>query len=78
MFNLANDPHELDDLAAGHRLSPTIQSILQEGERRLRTFCDPDEVNKRCFADQAKRIKQLGGTDACRDAFVFNHTPVPK
>ena len=77
LFNLLTDPHELNNLATSASDSSTIRSTLQEGERRLRTFCDPDEVNTRCFAEQAKRIKQLGGSKACRDAFVFNHTPVP-
>ena len=77
LFNLSNDPHELVNLAASESECSTIRPALQEGERRLRNFCDPDEVNNRCFAEQAKRIEQLGGSEACRDAFVFNHTPVP-
>ena len=77
LFHLSTDPDELTDLAPAASHNPLVRSALQEGERRLRDFCDPDEVNSRCFAEQAKRIEQLGGSEACRDAFVFNHTPVP-
>jgi choline-sulfatase len=52
--------------------------VRDEGLRRLREFCDPDAVNARCFADQARRIEALGGVDACREAYVFNHTPTPE
>lgn len=31
----------------------------------------------RCFADQKRRIAELGGEDACLNAYVFNHTPTP-
>ena len=36
-----------------------------------------EAVNARCFADQARRIAELGGEQACREAFAFNHTPTP-
>ncbi len=73
LFDLAADPDELTDLAE----TPGASGILAEGERRLRTICDPEEVNARCFADQRRRIAALGGEDACRAAPVFNHTPAP-
>ncbi len=77
LFDLSTDPDELTNLAGSEFDKPFIQSVLAEGETRLREFCDPDEVNERCFAAQACRIEELGGAEACRDAFVFNHTPVP-
>ena len=73
LFNLASDPEEDVDLGA----DPAHQHIRDEGLHRLHDFCDPEAVNSRCFADQARRIKNLGGVDACRDAYVFNHTPTP-
>lgn len=75
LFNLADDPHELTDLAA--ETTPFVQSALDEGERRLREICDPETVNARAFADQSAKIAALGGEEACRTAFVFNHTPTP-
>jgi len=38
---------------------------------------DPDEANKRAFADQAKRIEALGGIDKILASEEFDHTPVP-
>lgn len=77
LFDLAADPHELDDLAAKAAPDTSVAAVLAEGERRLRAICDPDAVNARCLADQRRRIAELGGEDACRTAYVFNHTPTP-
>ena len=77
LFDLAQDPHELDDLAVSRPDAPEVQAAIAEGLRRLRTYCDPEAVNAQCFADQARRIEELGGAEACRNAFVFNHTPTP-
>ncbi|MXX87638.1 MAG: sulfatase-like hydrolase/transferase [Boseongicola sp. SB0677_bin_26] len=77
LFDLAQDPHELHDLARDGVSDPDVQATLREGERRLRTICDPEEVNARCFADQGRRIEELGGIEACKRAYVFNHTPTP-
>ena len=57
--------------------NPDVQAALAEGERRLRAICDPEAVNAQCFADQRARIAELGGEQACLEAYVFNHTPTP-
>ncbi len=77
LFDLAQDPHELHDLASGETTHPGVLAARREGERRLRAICDPEEVNARCFASQKRRIAELGGVAACRDAYAFNHTPTP-
>ena len=77
LFNLANDPKELTDLAIEKSKESHISNALKEGQRRLYEICNPDEVNDRCFADQRKRIEELGGEEACLNAYVFNHTPTP-
>lgn len=77
LFDMRTDPHELCDLVAQGKLAPDAAAALKEAERRLRTICDPDAVNARCFADQRRRIEALGGEDACRAAYIFNHTPTP-
>ncbi|MCU9837733.1 sulfatase-like hydrolase/transferase [Ruegeria sp. WL0004] len=77
LFDLASDPHELVNRAREGVNDPAIAAALAEGERRLRAICDPDAVNARAFADQRRRIEELGGEEACRTAFVFNHTPTP-
>ena len=77
LFDMASDPNELCNLADQENSDPTIAAIMLEGELRLRDICDPEAVNKRCFEDQAQRISELGGRDACINAYVFNHTPTP-
>ncbi|MDG1737328.1 MAG: sulfatase-like hydrolase/transferase, partial [Paracoccaceae bacterium] len=77
LFNLTNDPHELVNLAVELSTEPAVQTALQEGEKRLREICDPEAVNAQCFDDQHRRIEELGGRDACINAYVFNHTPTP-
>ncbi|MEX0348095.1 MAG: sulfatase-like hydrolase/transferase [Paracoccaceae bacterium] len=77
LFDLEADPNELRDFAALQADHPDTLAALAEGERRLREICDPESVNAQCFADQKKRIAELGGEDACRTAYRFNHTPTP-
>ncbi|MEM7238243.1 MAG: sulfatase-like hydrolase/transferase [Pseudomonadota bacterium] len=77
IFDLSVDRDELTDLARHEVNDSAVLAALAEGERRLREICDPDDVNARCFADQRAKIKALGGEEACRSAFVFNHTPTP-
>ena len=75
LFDLETDPDELVDL--GTNKAQRAIEARREGARRLAEICDADAVNARCFADQAKRIEALGGIDACRNAYLFNHTPTP-
>jgi len=77
LFDMATDPDELTNLAVQENSNQEITAIMREGERRLREICDPEAVNERCFEDQAQRIEELGGADACANAYVFNHTPTP-
>lgn len=77
LFNRIADPDELFDLAENSAGDLAIHEALREGERRLRTICDPENVNNQCFADQKRRINQLGGEAACLNAYTFNHTPAP-
>lgn len=77
LFDLLADPNELTNLASHRANAPAVQAALAEGDQRLREICDPEAVNARCFADQRAKIEALGGEEACRTAFVFNHTPTP-
>ena len=77
LFNLQTDPDELTNLADKRTDHPDVEQALLEGERRLRAICDPESVNTRCFNDQKNRIAELGGEEACINAYVFNHTPTP-
>ena len=76
LFNLAADPRELMELAQ-IKNDPRVSAALAEGQRRLLEICDPEAVNRQAFADQAKRIEMLGGVEACKTSYLFNHTPTP-
>ena len=77
LFDLADDPDEMNDLVSIAPHDSAIEAALKEGERRLRSICDPDEVNRLCFQDQQQRIEDLGGREACENAYLFGHTPTP-
>lgn len=77
LFDLDADPEERRDLASSNEDDLDVKNALLEGERRLRAICDPEQVNRQCFEDQARRIAELGGRQACKDGYVFNHTPAP-
>jgi len=77
LFDLTTDPDEMCNLAALRPNHPDVRAALTEGERRLRAICDPDAVNAQCFADQKAKIAELGGRDACLNAYAFSHTPTP-
>ena len=72
LSDLAADPREDVDLAARH--GETRRDL--EGE--LRSILDPDAVNRRAFADQARRLAALGGraaVPAMADK-QFGYTPI--
>lgn len=73
LFNLQNDPRELEDLAQ----STAHADFLAEGERRLRLMCDPEAVSQRALSDQKARLQDLGGREAALSG-AFSHTPIPK
>jgi choline-sulfatase len=72
LFDLEADPRELVNLAD----SAAHTEILARLRRQLFQILDPEEVNRRAFADQAKMIEALGGIDAIRAMPSFNHTPI--
>lgn len=78
LFDLEQDPNELQNLATICPEHPATIAALAEGERRLRDICNPDAVNTQCFADQKAKILALGGEEACLNAYKFNHTPTPR
>ena len=73
LFNLATDPFEKRDLA-NHPETAEVQAELY-GE--LRNIVDPEEADRRVFADQEARIKGLGGAEAILSTPDFNFTPFP-
>jgi choline-sulfatase len=69
LFELAADPDERTDLAARR------PDVLAAARDRLFAMLDPEEVNARALAAQARRVEDLGGRDALEALPVFNYTP---
>lgn len=61
----------------GGLLAGAAIAALAEGLRRLRAICDPAAVTARAFADQARRIADLGGPDVVRQMGSYPYTPAP-
>ncbi len=74
LFNLADDPREINDLA-GQEQTADVQADL---EAELSRIVDPEKADAQAFSDQTKRIEQLGGVDAIRAKAEIGFTPAPK
>ncbi len=74
LFDLANDPLEDEDLGE----SPRHAGVRRDCEAALREILDPDAVNRRAFADQARRLAALGGREAvlAMEGCHFGFTPL--
>lgn len=73
LFDLGSDPRETKDLA-GRAETAGIQTMLV---RELRRIVDPEAANRQAFADQDRRIRELGGVDAIRAREEIGFTPAP-
>ena len=73
LFDLVADPNEGHDLAA----SPAHQTRLEDMERQLRAFCDPEAADLRARADQRAKAAYWGGNDAIRKEGLLVYTPPP-
>ena len=60
LFDLEADPEELTDLAG----NPVYADVIKESEARLRSICDPEEVDARAKARQAEMLELNGGREA--------------
>jgi len=69
LFDLAADPEEKHDLAYAR------SEIVAEARRRMAEFLDPEEVNARAHADQARLVGQLGGREKLLAVPQWNFTP---
>jgi choline-sulfatase len=74
LFDLRSDPRELHDLGT----APGYEAIRKEGMARLRRICDPEAVNARVFADQERRIRELGGEEKIREMTGIVYSPPPQ
>lgn len=74
LFDLDHDPEELVNLA-NH---PDHQARVAHWAKRLRSFCDPDEVDRRAKQRQRALIDFFGGEDAIRAGQgIGGYTPSP-
>jgi choline-sulfatase len=73
LFDLEADPGEAHDLGT----SPAHAAARAECEAKLRALCDPEAVNARAFADQARMIAENGGIEALLKRGDFGYTPAP-
>ena len=60
LFDLAEDPEELHDLAG----DPAFRPVIDDLEAELFRICDPDQIDKRAKGDQAVRMEAAGGREA--------------
>lgn len=72
LFDLEADPHEQDDLG----LSPLHGDVRARCLAEMRRIADPDAIDAQAFADQARRIAELGGCEAILASEAFDFTPV--
>ena len=73
LYDLEADPFEAHDLGECLRHADVHAAC----DARLRTVVDPESANERCFADQGRRIAELGGRDAILAREDFDQSPVP-
>ena len=73
LFDLASDPEEAHDLVEEKRDAGRAQQL----EAKLRTICDPEEVDARAKADQRRMADFWGGPDKLRGAEQILFTPPP-
>ena len=73
LFDLEEDPRETRDLAH----LPLYHPLRFQFEQTLRALLDPEAVNQRALADQARRVEAAGGREAIIARGAFDNSPVP-
>ena len=73
LFDLADDPEELHDVAADDRYAKQRRSL----ERALFDSCDPAAVDRRAKAAQAALVEFFGGRKAALATGTVAQTPAP-
>ena len=76
LFDLQNDPEELQDLHA----DPEYADVYRELEAELRRLVDPEEVDRQANAAQVELVNSRGGPEQVMRDLVTNksYTPVPE
>ena len=73
LFDLANDPDEVDDLAGRVEMVGTVARL----ETQLRTICNPETVDQQAKADQFAKMEYWGGKAAVLAEGQLVITPPP-
>ena len=73
LFDLSTDPEELFDLGA----DPAHEAIRAVCEAKLRSVCDPEEVDRRAKARQAEQLARHGGREAVIERGDLGYSPPP-
>ena len=69
LYELSEDPGERADHATRRPV------IVAEAKARLARWCDPETINEKAHADQARRVEELGGRAALEAIPQWNYTP---
>ena len=73
LFDLQEDPYELNNLANLERYQTTISDL----EIELRKLVDPEIVDMRAKKDQLDKVQTLGGKGVVCAKGAFDHSPTP-
>ena len=73
LFNLANDPEELNDLSSDQNHAGKLAEMIAS----LREVVDPEAADALAHEDQAALIESVGGKDAARKLGPTSATPPP-
>ena len=73
LFDLQEDPEELNDLGTSDAAAPIRQAL----DARLRALLDPEAVDAQAKADQAAMIEHYGGEAVLRAKEPAAFTPAP-
>jgi choline-sulfatase len=73
LFDLSDDPNEMHDLIE----EDTDNGRAQLLERKLRTICNPEEVDARAKADQRRMAELWGGPEQLKNEDFILFTPPP-
>jgi choline-sulfatase len=74
LFDLNQDPLELNNLAAEKSYADRVRYF----ERRLRELLDPEAIDRKAKADQAKLVENFGGIELALNSGTKAETPPPK
>ncbi len=73
LFDLKNDPNEFNNLAQ----TAAGKTLVTDYEARLRSFLDPEVIDRQAKRDQAERIIEFGGEAKVRARGTFTNSPAP-